>query len=80
MSDILGCDLLLYRLSHRRKSIIRGLTMARGCLFGFVHKKTTHAREINAEKSSQRCQISQVTQGAHCPIRSFPPISYLAPF
>ena len=33
----------------------RGLTTTRGCLFGFVCKKTAHAREINGcEKSSQR--------------------------
>ena len=56
-------DLFLYRLSHRRKSVIKtvplhrergGLTTTRGCLFGFVRKKTAHAREINGEKSSQR--------------------------
>ena len=64
--SILGYDLFLYRLSHRRKSVIKtvpgktlhcergGLTTTRGCLFGFVRKKTAHAREINGEKSSQR--------------------------
>ena len=58
---ILGCHLLLYRLSHRRKSVINvrpgetsrsergGITTTRGCLFGFVRKKTAHAREINGK-------------------------------
>ena len=31
-----------------------GLTETRGCLFGFVRKRTAHAGEINGEKSSQR--------------------------
>jgi hypothetical protein len=66
--SILGYDLFLYRLSHRRKSVIwtvpgetlhrerGGLTTTCGCLFGFVRKKTAHAREINGEKSSQRAR------------------------
>ena len=64
--SILGYDLFLYRLSHRRKSVIKtvpgktlhcergGLTTTRGCLFGFVRKKTAHTREINGEKYAQR--------------------------
>ena len=31
---------------HRERG---GLTTTRGCLFGFVRKKTAHAREINGK-------------------------------
>ena len=61
-----GIGSIFYRLSHRRKSVIKtvpgeilhrehgGLTTTRGCLIGFVRKKTAHAREINGKESSQR--------------------------
>ena len=39
---------------YRKRGKRGGLTAIRGYLFGFVRKKTAHAREINGEKSPQR--------------------------